>query len=201
LHVRIEFVDVARIDLRGGHPVIDFVNTVAWRGDPARRIDYLLHYSDLVAWCRHAGLVPAAEARDLLEEMRTDDRAAQRALTAAKRLREGLHALWTGDASSALATVTATYADALRRRELRVLDGRVAWVDRRISVRSPVDRLAVAAVDLITEIPCDRVKQCDDAACGWLFLDSSHRQNRRWCSAADCGNRDRARRHYERARG
>jgi predicted RNA-binding Zn ribbon-like protein len=74
-------------------------------------------------------------------------------------------------------------------------------VDRTRSVFTPVDRLAVAAVDLITEIPCDRVKACDDTACGWLFLDSSHRQNRRWCSAADCGNRDRARRHYERVRG
>ena len=36
----------AELDLRGGHPVIDFVNTVAWRGEPGRRVDYLAHYSD-----------------------------------------------------------------------------------------------------------------------------------------------------------
>jgi predicted RNA-binding Zn ribbon-like protein len=76
----------------------------------------------------------------------------------------------------------------------------VAWVDKAVTMHSPVDRLAAGTVELITEIPLGRVKRCDDAACGWLFLDGSHRQNRRWCSAADCGNRDRARRHYERAR-
>jgi len=69
-----------------------------------------------------------------------------------------------------------------------------------MTVRSPVDRLAIGAVEVLTEIPLDRVKRCDDAACGWLFVDGSHRQNRRWCSTADCGNRARARRHYERSR-
>jgi len=89
----------------------------------------------------------------------------------------------------------------LQHKELRAIDSGIEWIDRQPTVFTPVDRLAVAAVDLITQISSDRVKACGDVACGWLFLDSSHRQNRRWCSAADCGNRDRARRHYERARG
>jgi predicted RNA-binding Zn ribbon-like protein len=190
-----------QLDMRGGHPVIDFVNTVAWRGDDARRIDYLVGYSDVVAWCRHAGVVSTAEAEKLGRAARSDTAAAQRAVAQAKRLREALHGLWTAGAVSALSTITAEYGSALRRRELRPVDGRVVWVERRLTVRGPIDRLACAAVDLITAIPSDRVKQCDDVACGWLFLDTSHRQNRRWCSAADCGNRDRARRHYERARG
>jgi predicted RNA-binding Zn ribbon-like protein len=181
--------------------VIDFVNTVAWRGDDARRVDNLADYSDLVAWCRHAAVVSATESGDLMRAMRSDTDSAQRAVARAKRLREALHALWTDRAPAALPTISAEYRTAVRHRELRAVDGRVEWVDRQRSVFTPVDRLAVAAVDLVSEVPCDRVKGCDDAACGWLFLDSSHRQNRRWCSAADCGNRDRARRHYERARG
>jgi predicted RNA-binding Zn ribbon-like protein len=31
-----------------------------------------------------------------------------------------------------------------------------------------------------------------------VYLDTSPRRNRRWCSAADCGNRNRARRYYAR---
>lgn len=189
-----------QLDLRGGHPVIDFVNTVAWRGDDARRVDNLGDYSDLVAWCRHAGVVSATEANDLARAARSDKDAAHRAVVRAKRLREALHALWTDGAAGALTTITAECRIALQHRELRAVGANVEWVDRQQSVFSPVDRLAVAAVDLITQFPSDRVKGCDDTACGWLFLDSSHRQNRRWCSAADCGNRDRARRHYERAR-
>jgi predicted RNA-binding Zn ribbon-like protein len=42
------------------------------------------------------------------------------------------------------------------------------------------------------------IKQCHDHSCGWLFLDRSHRHDRKWCSAADCDNRARARAHYHR---
>jgi predicted RNA-binding Zn ribbon-like protein len=33
-----------------------------------------------------------------------------------------------------------------------------------------------------------------------VYLDTSPRHNRRWCSADDCGNRHRARRYYARHR-
>jgi predicted RNA-binding Zn ribbon-like protein len=190
-----------QLDLRGGHPVIDLVNTVAWRGDEARRIDHLVDYADLVAWCRHAVVVSAGEADRLVRGMRSDPVAARRALAGAKRLRESLHAVWTSGARPGLADITEAYGSAVQHRELRLVDDGVEWADCVLALRSPVDRLVAAALELITEIPLGRVKQCDDAACGWLFLDASHRQNRRWCSAADCGNRDRARRHYERSRG
>lgn len=193
--------DADKLDLRGGHPVIDLVNTVAWRGDDARRVDNLGDYSDLVGWCRHAAVVSATETHDLMRAMRSDRESAERAVARAKRLREALHALWTDGAQSALRTISAEYRTALQHKELRAIDSGIEWIDRQPTVFTPVDRLAVAAVDLITQISSDRVKACGDFACGWLFLDSSHRQNRRWCSAADCGNRDRARRHYERARG
>jgi predicted RNA-binding Zn ribbon-like protein len=190
-----------RLDLRGGHPVVDFVNTVAWRGDCARRIDYLVDYADVVAWCRHAGVVSAGEAEELVRGMRSDEAAARRALVGGKRLREALHALWTVGAPSALAAVTDAYVTAVRQRDLCLAGDGVDWAERGMTMRSPIDRLAAEAVALLTATPLDRVKRCDDTACGWLFLDNSHRQNRRWCSAADCGNRDRARRHYERSRG
>src|SRR5262245_24302737 len=34
----------ARFELIGGHPALDFVNTVDWRGDPARRRDVLVTF-------------------------------------------------------------------------------------------------------------------------------------------------------------
>jgi predicted RNA-binding Zn ribbon-like protein len=100
-----------------------------------------------------------------------------------------------------LTTIHAEYVSAVRHRELRPDNDAVAWADREITLYSPIDRLSADAVGLITLVPRGRIKQCGDTSCGWLFLDTSHRQNRRWCSAADCGNRDRARRHYERSRG
>jgi predicted RNA-binding Zn ribbon-like protein len=192
---------VEEIDLRGGHPVLDFVNTVAWRGDPDRRIDYLERYFDLVTWCRRAGLVTSTEASTLNRANRSDSKTAERSLVKGKRLRESLHAQFTGAEPADLTQITEAYLHAMRDRRLHLVDGGIAWTERQMTLDTPVDRLAVEAVALMTGTPQPpRVKQCGDSACGWLFLDSSHRQNRRWCSAADCGNRDRARRHYERSR-
>jgi predicted RNA-binding Zn ribbon-like protein len=182
----------AHLDLRGGHPVVDFVNTVAWRGDSARRIDHLADYADLIAWCGHAGVLTAAEMR----AVPADD--APRVLALAKRLREALHSLWIDGMLDTL--IGETYMSAMGRRQLRLTDNAVAWTEEALTTRTPVDRIAIAAVELLTQTRLERIKGCNDEACGWLFIDSSHRQNRRWCSAADCGNRDRARRHYERSR-
>jgi predicted RNA-binding Zn ribbon-like protein len=189
------------LDLRAGHPVIDFVNTVAWRGDAARRLDHLVDYSDVLAWSRHCGVVSAAESRILIRTSRAEKDAAGRAVERAKRLREALHAWFTAGSPAGLATVHAEYSCAVRHRELVPTADGVGWADRQITVETPIDRLSADAVGLITVVPRDRIKPCGDPSCGWLFLDTSHRQNRRWCSAADCGNRDRARRHYERSRG
>jgi predicted RNA-binding Zn ribbon-like protein len=43
-----------------------------------------------------------------------------------------------------------------------------------------------------------RVKVCGN--CGWLFIDRTRNQNKRWCIAELCGNRTKARRHYARIR-
>lgn len=191
-------VDTAagRLDLRAGHPSIDFVNTVAWRGDDTRRTDYLIDYSDLIAWSAHAAVLRRAEADDLAGLGAAQER--QRVMASAKRLREALHDVWVQRSPQGATVVADAYRTALRHRRLQPRGDSVVWDDE-LSPHTPVDRIAVSAVELLTSVALSRVRQCDDRACGWLFLDTSHRQNRRWCSAADCGNRDRARRHYERA--
>jgi predicted RNA-binding Zn ribbon-like protein len=42
------------------------------------------------------------------------------------------------------------------------------------------------------------IRTCQGPGCGWMFLDRTRSHTRRWCSSGDCGNRDRARRHYAR---
>jgi predicted RNA-binding Zn ribbon-like protein len=61
--------------------------------------------------------------------------------------------------------------------------------------------LALSAEDLLSDgVRLTALGRCADAGCGWFFLDTSRSHTRRWCSSADCGNRDRARRHYARKR-
>ena len=39
----------------------------------------------------------------------------------------------------------------------------------------------------------DRLKMCASEECHWIFYDRSKPGNRRWCSSALCGNRDKTR--------
>nr|WP_272885753.1 CGNR zinc finger domain-containing protein [Fictibacillus marinisediminis] len=39
---------------------------------------------------------------------------------------------------------------------------------------------------------------CEGGTCGWIFIDTTRNRSRRWCSMDDCGNPEKARRHYKR---
>ncbi|ORW85952.1 hypothetical protein AWB92_26575 [Mycobacterium sp. IEC1808] len=193
--------EAAGLDLRGGHPAVDLVNTVAWRGDPERSTEYLADYLDLVAWARHAGVLSPGEVRELAQWADSHRDAAGKALRQTVRLREALYRIWTGCESTRDAdTIAGAYRSALRAQRLTIDGDVVGWHEMALDAQTPLHRLAAESVTLLTAIPLSRIKRCGDSACGWLFLDTSHRQNRRWCSTADCGNRARVRRFYERAR-
>jgi predicted RNA-binding Zn ribbon-like protein len=193
----------ADVDRRGGHVALDFVNTVAWRGDRERRTDCLNDYRDLLAWSWAAELLTRREGDALAATAAADPTAARRVVGRARRLREALHSLWADaapDSSEPLKTVADEHTRALRTREMRLNGDRVDFVELGAGLAAPVGRIAIPAVGLLTSHQLSEVKGCHSAECGWLFLDRSHRQNRKWCSAEDCGNRVRVRRHYERAR-
>lgn len=193
--------EAANLDLRGGHPAVDLVNTVAWRGDPDRRTEFLVDYLDLVAWSLHAGVVSPREARTLARDGPSDKGVATTTLRRTRELREALHALWTHCGSDRDAEKIAdAYRSALRAKRLAFDEEVPRWDDTSLTVQTPLHRLAFESATLLTAVPRSRIKRCGDDECGWLFLDASHRQNRRWCSTADCGNRARVRRFYRRAR-
>ncbi|MBK1787557.1 CGNR zinc finger domain-containing protein [Prauserella cavernicola] len=67
----------------------------------------------------------------------------------------------------------------------------------------PHARLAVEAVlawaDTEERLP-GRLRPCANSECRLFLLDRSRANRARWCSMAVCGNREKARRHYERTR-
>jgi predicted RNA-binding Zn ribbon-like protein len=65
------------------------------------------------------------------------------------------------------------------------------------------DSVAVRAVlawyELRVSAP-GRLRPCANTECALFLIDRSRANNARWCSMATCGNRMKARRHYERVR-
>ncbi|MEU6383972.1 CGNR zinc finger domain-containing protein [Streptomyces bauhiniae] len=68
---------------------------------------------------------------------------------------------------------------------------------------APHARLAVETVlawaDTEERMP-GRLRPCANSECRLFLLDRSRANRARWCSMAVCGNREKARRHYERTR-
>jgi predicted RNA-binding Zn ribbon-like protein len=80
-----------------------------------------------------------------------------------------------------------------------IADGRVCWT---LSV-PPERELAVRAIltwDALARHSPGRLRPCANDECRLFLIDRSKANAARWCSMAVCGNRMKARRHYQRAR-
>jgi len=190
----------------GNHVALDLVNTVAWRLDPARRVDRLADGASLVRWVRFVGVIDDDRRAALLEEVARDDAAAERVAADVRQARELLYSVLQSLA-------TAREPDpgdvvALQDRLVSVLDRAelasvlpTKWSHPLESLVDLPVALGLQVWSLLQEDRLARLRQCQDASCGWLFLDRTRNGSRVWCSSADCGNRTRARRHYQRHAG
>jgi predicted RNA-binding Zn ribbon-like protein len=71
-----------------------------------------------------------------------------------------------------------------------------------VSVEAVLSELARDALDLVADPRArGRVRQCESPDCQLLFFDDSRPGRRRWCSAARCGDRARARAYRARKAG
>jgi predicted RNA-binding Zn ribbon-like protein len=68
-------------------------------------------------------------------------------------------------------------------------DGRVR---RPATTRQLLASVALDTLELLAGPDFDRVRECSNAECTRLYVDSSRSQNRRWCGMTECGNRAKA---------
>jgi len=75
----------------------------------------------------------------------------------------------------------------------------VTWTTEVSPVRESAVR-AVLAWDELRRTHPGRLRPCANLDCALFLIDHSKPNRARWCSMAACGNRMKARRHYERTR-
>ena len=193
--------------LFGGHPALDFVNSLDNRFSAAGTIELLGEYRDLVRFAEQAQLLDGRQARQLAKAVAGD--AATRVLRAARELREALAATLYGalagrpPAATDLRTLERHLRAANLHQELhwhaRPGSGHapgMEWSWGRFAMRPelPLWLLAQSAGELLLSDARERVRACDADTCRWLFLDTSKSHTRRWCNMKICGNRMKARR-------
>lgn len=190
--------------LVGGARCLDLVNTLGNWHDPERRVDHLGSYDALVRWSRQTGALGEAEAAALTRTAAKRPAAAAAALAQAGDLRRAVRAVALAathrlpPAAADLAALNAFVADFLGGSRLAPDPAAGGYVLARQDDPTALDRplwpVVRSAVALLTSADLQRVRECADDACGWLFLDASRGGRRRWCDMSDCGNLAKARR-------
>lgn len=194
--------------LLGGSLCLDFVNTVDWRGRPEPE-ETLHTYHDLIRWCRYVNILKQKDAETLSYQAKKYPSEARKALASAKNMREILYSILfsIADEKAPEHTDLADFNAYLSRAGVQ---SKIVWMEERFSWQPDDNKTALdwmiypiirSAAELLVSDDVKKVKGCGDRECGWLFLDTSRNQSRRWCDMKDCGNRAKARRFYRRKKG
>ena len=187
------------INLVGGRLCLDFCNTMRGR-DRTDANDFWQGYGDLADWCVHTEILGPADAERLKLAAAIDPKAADRALRAARRLREAMHRAFAAEAGGRganeadLEQINEVLVRGNSRRKLRPAMQGACWIwdDAPTDLEAVLWPVAWSAGDLLTSSQLEWVKEC--GGCPWLFLDASRNHSRRWCDMRDCGNRNKVRR-------
>lgn len=189
------------LKLVGGHPALDFMNTVEYRGKPEPG-DRLNSFERLARWCVAAGLISQDELTGIVVSRFARSSRVTRALNSATELREALYAIVVAHIGKAplprgaSRIVERHLRNARSAATLKYSDDSppFSW---HIPIRNAEDvvvRLADSANNLVLALGKVAVHQCSGPNCDWLFIDRSHGHRRVWCQPEKCGNVVRVRR-------
>ena len=184
---------------------LDFANSTPNHHDLSE--DYLKSYADLVSWSLDVNLVSDGEAQRLWDVADRHPAKVAAVHRKAVALREAIYRILSATASSQspeegdLNILNAALAEAMAHMRLTpAVDGLDwEWVDGANNLESMLWPVTWSAAELLMSDDLQHLRKCE--GCDWLFLDTSRSRRRRWCNMRTCGNRAKAKRHYERSRG
>jgi predicted RNA-binding Zn ribbon-like protein len=182
----------------GRHPAVDFVNTLDERLS-ATPVDRLSTYAALTSFAKQARLIDRNTANQLLT--RTSQREGSRVLAETLAFRELLYRVLRHYANqrppveSEVAALNERLARARLHKRFSVQPGRISvtW-DEPSAPDRLLWELAAVVDDLLLQHKPARFRECAAPDCGTLFLDVSKTGRRKWCSMANCGNRNKVQR-------
>jgi predicted RNA-binding Zn ribbon-like protein len=182
----------------GGRVCLDFANTLDWRltDDP---VELIPDYIALLAWSSRRGTLTPRASRRLSSVHQQDPARGVSVISQAHALRTRIWA--AADALRAGKRATLSGFNQM----LAILPPQPALIrhSRRIAfdldggdLRQPLWPVLWSLTAVLASEDARRLGSCQAQGCGWYFVDESPNHSRLWCSSEVCGNRERARRAY-----
>lgn len=200
-----QFRQKSPFEFTGGNLCLDFANTVDNRTSGHAK-ELLTDYPRLLRWGEESGGVSKKTVERLSVLARESPGNAQLAVRHAIQVRDAIYDIFSavaqrrGIPSTALATLNQAARSASEHAQVVHTNRHFAWEwelpeSHLESILWPVAR---TAAELLTSEELAYVRQCASDTCAWLFVDKTKNHRRRWCDMKTCGNRDKARRYYQR---
>jgi predicted RNA-binding Zn ribbon-like protein len=198
-----------RFEFIAGALCLDFANTIHnLRADDKE--EDLRAVSDLLQWANEAGLLSGADHDRLTAYYDRNPREATAALAKGTAIRELLLSIFAGFAngrsvsSQRLSELNSALAQApgflyvMKKSESDRIEAE--WMSAAPGLSQVFFAVLTSAAELLASDRLGRIRECASADCTWLFIDESRNRSRRWCDMSSCGNRMKARRHYQRSK-
>jgi len=192
-------------EFTGGNPCLDFADTVDNRTSDHPG-ELLTDYGRLLQWGEEAGMITAKTAERLRHLASEAPGNALTMLRTSIQLRDTIYDIFSAVAqrrvipSTALAILNKAVRQAAQHAQLAHANRRFTreWIEPESNLDSMLWPVSRAAAELLIGEEIGYVRQCASETCSWLFLDKTKNHRRRWCDMKSCGNRDKARRYYQR---
>ncbi len=193
------------VTVLGERLCLDLVNSANWLGNTA--VDEAFSTPiDVVDWAERARILAPAAARRWRTRFGRDPDSAGTLVADVCACRQALRLLFDAAIRNAKppSRARSLINACLRRGDAGRLVARGAGLgfEPLGNALGPwlLQRLATSAADLMLSADRNSLECCPGIRCGWFFLDRTRGRTRRWCQMETCGNRAKARRHYQRER-
>jgi len=186
----------------GEEPALDFINTrIRENGED---VELLVSLADFVRWLNQSPLLDYPLEKELLHQWRgsTKDKALSRIKTFRQNLQEMVDQMITdGTPTDACLRQLSKFQNrSFGKTELKYKNDKLEQMTRP-EPNAPLDLVAPIAkstVQFLMEKDWELIKKCENPECVLYYYDTTKNHSRKWCSMELCGNRMKARRHYQR---
>ncbi len=182
---------------------LDFVNTASWH-ESEKPIENLNDIETFIDWCAFMGIIDDSSKNQFYLYLSEDSFNNNQILNEIIEIREVIFRIFRNiafneeykneDMIKLINYLPKIYKDVdLTKNDYNFTIRIKPDAKNIISLIFPVIQ---SAIELLTQEDMNRIKICGGERCGWLFYDTSRNNSRKWCSMADCGNREKSKRHY-----
>jgi predicted RNA-binding Zn ribbon-like protein len=194
---------IETLELDGGSPCLDFVNTVRSRFEHPL-YEFILSPYDWLKWIYRVKLLNDPEMEQIKKYVIHNPAKAAIELKRIIEAREVLYQIFRVLAnkkvplSQHITLLNRELSRTLRYLKIEFTDDlkiKEKWDDKSFNLLYTLHPVLKSSYDLLLSDAFNHLKECRH--CGWIYLDKSKNNSRRWCNMKTCGNTEKTKKYYD----